>query len=226
MKLMLLIVVLSAQTGNGPVHAVFDAYIRALGGEAALRSVTTRTTEGRFDNGRGQRVTFRIMEKAPNKRVTILGPQPITSDQGSGRGYDGRTGWDRNFVGTGLRTLENDELDDLARDADLLRPLHLERDCGSPQVETSASPTVIVRCQFGGRSALLHFDRASGLLVRQDLQIDARRTLSALYDDYRDVAGVKVPFRQRFTAPGADVSYLVERVRTNEAIDDRAFARP
>jgi hypothetical protein len=112
------------------------------------------------------------------------------------------------------------------READLLRPLHLARDCGSPQVEATASPTVIVRRRFGNRSTLLHFDRASGLLVRQDLQLDSRRTVSSVYDDYRDVSSVKVPFRLRFTAPGADVSYLVERVTTNEAIDDRAFPRP
>jgi len=225
-KLTLLIVVLSAQTGNGAVHAVFDGYIRALGGEAALRSVATRTTEGRFENGRGLRVPFRTMEKAPNKRVTILGTQPIAGDQGSGRGYDGHTGWDRNFVGTGLRTLEHDELEDLAREADMLRPLHLERECVSPRVDPSASRAVIVTCQFGRRTAVLHFDRVSGLLVRQDLRADARLTLSSIYEDYRDVAGVKVPFRLRFTAPGADVSYFVERVRTNEAIDDRSFTRP
>src|SRR5262245_46038362 len=110
LPLALLIVVLTAQSGNGSVHAVLDAYVRALGGEAALRAVGARTTEGRFDNGRGLRAPFRILEKAPNKRVTIIGSRSLSSEEGSGRGYDGRTGWDRNFIGTGLRAVEGDEL--------------------------------------------------------------------------------------------------------------------
>src|SRR5262245_27435346 len=166
--LALLIVVLTAQSGNGSVHAVFDAYVHALGGDAALRAVATRTTEGRFDNGRGLRATFRTVEKAPNKRVTVIGSRPVSSDQGSGRGFDGRAGWDRNFVGTGLRAVEGDELQDLSREADMLRPLNLEADCSSPRVEETASTTT-VRCRFAhGRVAMLHFDRDSHLLTRQD----------------------------------------------------------
>ena len=76
LPLALLIVVLTAQAGNGSVHAFFDAYVRALVGEAALRAVGTPTTEGRFDNGRGLRAAFRTLEKAPNKRVTIIGSEP------------------------------------------------------------------------------------------------------------------------------------------------------
>jgi hypothetical protein len=76
LPLALLIVVLTAQAGNGSLQAFFDAYVRALGGEAALRAVGTRTTEGRFDNGGGLRTAFRTLEKAPNKRVTIIGSEP------------------------------------------------------------------------------------------------------------------------------------------------------
>jgi hypothetical protein len=219
-------VVLTAQSGNGSAHAVFDAYVRVLGGEAALRAVSTRTTEGRFDNGRGLRAPFRVLEKAPNKRVTIIGSGAVSSDEGSGRGYDGRAGWDRNFTGTGLRAVEGDELQDLSREADMLRPLNLEADCRSPRIEETASTTV-ARCRFGhGRAATLHFARDSHLLMRQDLQLDAGQTVSSFFDDYRDVGGVKVPFQLRFTAPGADVTYRVERVRVNETIADRLFQRP
>lgn len=226
MKPTLLILVLTAQVGNGSVHAVFEAYVRALGGEAAIRAVGSRITDGRFENGRGPAVPFRILEKASNRRVTLIGSHPLSSDQGSGRGYDGLRGWDRNFIGTGLRTVEDDELQDLAREADMLRPLNLEADCSSAQIEETASAT-IVRCRFRhGRAATLHFDRESRLLVRQDLQLDAGRTVSSFFDDYRAVEGVKVPFRLRFTAPGANVTYAVDRVRVNEPIDDRTFQRP
>ena len=35
-------------------------------------------------------------EKAPNKRVTVIGADAIDAPTGSARGFDGRRGWDKN----------------------------------------------------------------------------------------------------------------------------------
>jgi photosynthetic reaction center cytochrome c subunit len=81
----------------------------------------------------------------------------------------------------------------------------------------------------GGTLATLYFDRDSGLLVRlvrfaaskvgrMPTQID--------YADYRDVAGVKLPFRWTVTwLSGVDTFELTE-VRPNVAIDAARFAKP
>ena len=74
----------------------------------------------------------------------------------------------------------------------------------------------------------LHFD-ASGLLVRLvrwtetgagpvPVQID--------YSDYRDVAGVKVPFGWLITWTNGQSTIKLKDVRPNVPIDDARFARP
>src|SRR5262245_42596055 len=123
---------------------VVQRYVQALGGEAALRAVHTRVTTGEFNNGRGLVTPFRIVEQAPNQRVTVIGTHSIESREGSGRGFDGTAGWDKNFIGTGLRTLEGQELADLQREADMRRPLHVLDACASASTESAASDSVIV----------------------------------------------------------------------------------
>jgi hypothetical protein len=68
-----LVLVVSTQTAVPTANNVVDAYIRALGGEDALRRVTGRVTEGQFDNGRGLRETFRLLEKTPNTDLPGVG---------------------------------------------------------------------------------------------------------------------------------------------------------
>src|SRR5262245_44939649 len=118
---------------------LLQRYVDAIGGVAALRAVHTRLTTGEFNNGHGLVTPFRIVERAPNQRVTVIGTHGIESREGSGRGFDGAAGWDKNFIGTGLRTIEGQELADLQRDADMLRPLHLLDMCVSTSTESTAS---------------------------------------------------------------------------------------
>ena len=81
------------QTAQLP-ESVVARYGQAIAGEAALRAVTSRITEGRFDNGRGLNVPFRIIEASPNRRVTLIGTYAIDGPMGSGRGFEGSRGWD------------------------------------------------------------------------------------------------------------------------------------
>ena len=75
----------------------------------------------------------------------------------------------------------------------------------------------------------LYFDAESGLLVRQIRYTEAflgRNMQQVDYDDYRDVAGVKLPFKWTVTwLDGKDTVELKE-VRPNVAIDAARFARP
>ena len=113
-----------AATQGAPLSAatLVNRYVQAIGGESAILAVTTRISEGEYDNGRGLNTRFRIVEEAPNQGVTLIGPDAIDAPTGSGRGFDGAVGWDKNFIGTGLRTLEGRELAAAARDADVHRP--------------------------------------------------------------------------------------------------------
>ena len=208
--------------------AIRADYVTALGGAQALQAVTSRITEGRFDNGRGLEDAFRLYEKAPNKRLTTIGRTPITSPQGSGRGYDGAIGWDKNFIGTGLRTLEGGELTDLARDADFFAALHLLEACSTVTVVSSSEREKRVQCRLADGRNEHYLFTGIGLLSRKDFALpDGRGSISLRFEDYRPVDAIVLPFRTTVVLPdGINVTYVTERVRHNEPIDDAVFARP
>ena len=85
-----------------------------------------------------------------------------------------------------------------------------------------------------GTSALntpvkLYFDKKSGLLVRS-----VRFTETVIgfnpteidYSDYREVAGVKVPFRWIVTWTDGRSTFEMSDVQVNTAIDAARFAKP
>jgi len=75
----------------------------------------------------------------------------------------------------------------------------------------------------------LYFDAASGLLLRQVRYTETpigRNTWQIDYADYRDVAGVKMPFRWTVLwASGQSVVELTE-LQPNVPVDAARFARP
>ena len=81
----------------------------------------------------------------------------------------------------------------------------------------------------GGATVTLYFDAESGLLVRQVRYVESpvgRLPTQVDYSDYRDVSGVKMPFRWRVTwLDGRDTIELTE-VRVNGAVAASAFGRP
>jgi zinc protease len=215
--------VITSQTATPP--SVLSRYVEAIGGDAAIRAVTTRVTEGEFDNGRGLKTRYRIVEASPNKRITIIGSDPVGSTTGSARAYDGTNGWDNNFIGTGLRVLAGRELADAARDADMLRPLHLLDDCASTTVETTATQMIIV-CSIKAGGVMRHaFDNTTGLLAMQDIDSGSLK-LHIAYGDYRTVDGVKLPFRTRIEIPGATIKYEASSISHNRPVDSAIFQQP
>ena len=50
--------------------------------------------------------------------------------------------------------------------------------------------------------------------------------IRVLFEDYRMVDGIRLPFRTRVILPGATISYTVASVRHNEPVQDAVFRRP
>ena len=91
------------------------------------------------------------------------------------------------------------------------------------------SVNVLQGTSTGGAVATLYFDAESGLLtrvVRYANSAMGRVPTQIDFEDYRDVAGVKIPFKWSFAwTSGRDLFELSE-VQANVPIDAAKFAKP
>ena len=75
----------------------------------------------------------------------------------------------------------------------------------------------------------LYFDKESGLLVRQVRYTNSPVGLNPTqidYMDYRDVSGVKMPFRWTTTWTDGKASTELGEIKVNTPIADAQFAKP
>ena len=75
----------------------------------------------------------------------------------------------------------------------------------------------------------LYFDKQSGLLVRQvryAQTIVGPNPTQIDYSDYREVAGVKLPFNWEVTWTDGQSKFEMNQVQPNVAIDAARFAKP
>ena len=210
---------------------VFNKYIQALGGAQRVASLTSFTAKGTFIGFETEqtKVPVDIFAKAPAQRTTVV----HTRLGDSVRVYDGRAAWiaapDRPLP---LMTLSGGNLEGARIDAILSFPAQLKQAFTLWRVGATAidDKDVVVLQGTSPRQppVNLYFDNA-GLLVRVVRLVDTavgRVPTQVEYGDYRDVAGVKMPFHWTVTWTDGQATTDLSEVRPNVAIDAARFARP
>jgi len=237
-------------------ESILDKYIQASGGAQRLAGLTSFVGKGTSVGfgGFGGGGEVEIAAKAPDKRATIILFKEETGRGDQIRTYDGRTGWVRTPLNVlGEFQLTGGDLDGYRLDAQLSFPGQIKQiltnlktgppttitDLPAPSSQASLqqdvtlgqSHTVDVVQGTGPRGLLvtLYFDRQTGLLLRElrygstpigrvPTQID--------YANYRDVNGIKLPFRITYAWLDGRDSIVLSDIKTNVPVDDAKFARP
>jgi hypothetical protein len=224
------------------VDQILAKYVQALGGEAALRKVTSRTITGTqyIPTGPGGTVptpaAVERYQKAPNLVVTIYRAPAYAISQG----YNGTTAWSQDQAG---RVAEPVALDvaRTARASDFYEPLNLKRQY--PQMTVRGIETVnsrdaylVVGVPQGDLAESMYFDTQTGLLLRKQTVLSTpigNSPFQVDFDDYRDTgSGVKFPFLIHMSPATArtelapEATLRVSKVEDNKAIDDVKFAKP
>jgi photosynthetic reaction center cytochrome c subunit len=214
---------------------ILDKYIQALGGAerlAGLASLSAKGTYAGFDTDL-EKVPAEVYAKAPGQSTTIVhrsaSAQNITT-------YDGRNGWiAMTNTRLPLKSLTGGELDGAQLDAEMFFPSGIKHylsnwRVGFPPTSIDDHEVQVVQGTApGGTRVKLFFDPKSGLLLRM-----ARFANTALglnpsqvdYSDYREVAGVKVPFHWTLSWTDGRSDFDMTDVQPNLPIDAAKFAEP
>lgn len=214
---------------------ILDKYIGALGGAERLAALTSFIAKGTIEgyDTYHVKVPLEIYAKSPNQRKMVY----HTQNGDSTTVFDGQRGWlaavDRPLPLLAL--LPGAELDAAELDADLCFPGGIKRalnqwKTGFPVTTIDDKEVNVIQGMGSGGSRFkLYFDAKTGLLARQlrytDTPVGMVPTQTD-YSDYREVAGVRMPFKMVITWTDGQSNILLTDVQPNAAIDATQFARP
>jgi outer membrane lipoprotein-sorting protein len=211
------------------VDQVLDKYIAATGGKDAIQKVTSRVAKGTMDIVTfGASGSLEQYTKAPNQSVTII--------EVAGYGtviqcYDGKTGW-ASDPQQGFRELSGAELDVFKRSADLQAALHTKNHYKTLTVtgkgKVGDKDVYVLEGQRDqGGAEKLYFDAQTGLLTKLEMPSpQGSGTISMLFEDFKDVDGVKIPATIRQETPEISLVIKMEDIKQNVPIDASKFAKP
>jgi hypothetical protein len=237
-------------------ESILDKYVEAAGGAqrlSSLKSLVGKGTSVGF-GGFGGGGEVELVAEAPDKRATIIVFKQETGRGDQIRTYDGHTGWVRTPLNVlGEFQLSGSDLDGARVDAQLTFPGQIKQvltnlktgppatitDLPAPTSQASLQKDVVLGQTHdadvvqgtGPRGLLvtLYFDRKTGLLLRElrfgnspigrvPTQID--------FADYREVEGVKLPFRITYAWLDGRDSIVLNEIKTNVPISKEKFSKP
>lgn len=217
--------------GGPSADQVFEKYLQALGGPQRLASLTSFAGKGTYIGFETEqtKVSVEVFAKAPMQRATVV--HMAVGDKVSL--YDGRAAW---IAGSDkplpLMSLSGGNLDGAKIDALVSFPAQIKEAFSQWQVGATAIDDREVQVLRGTNPRQppvnFYFDQ-SGLLVRVVRFVDTavgRLPTQIDYSDYREVSGVKMPFKWTVTWTNGQSTTELSEVQPNVSIDAARFARP
>lgn len=220
--------------GQPAPAAVFTKYLDALGGAArvaALTSLVARGTYAGFSDA--EKTPAELYARASGARAIVQrGPSGDTVTT-----FDGRRGWlVAPVTARPLPVIDitGQELEGLALESAVLFPSRIAQAltgwrAGFPQIIDDRDVQPVQGTTPTGAVVTLCFDVETGLLTRL-----VRVSSSPIgpivsqidYQDYRDVSGVKMPFRSTLTWLSGRTVFEWRDVEANVPVHDARFVRP
>lgn len=220
--------------GQPTSDQVLDKYMMSIGGVARVNRLSSLVAKGTykgFDDA--EKSVLEIFATSSGQRSTIV--HTLSGD--STTTLDGRAAWiaaPETEKPVPLLAVTGQDLDGLKLEAQVFFPARIKQALGKWRV--GAKVTIADRevqpvqgTTAGGATVTLCFDVESGLLVRlvRFSESPVGRLVSQVdYADYREVDGVKIPFRWTVSWLDGRSTFELSDVRPNVAIDAAKFARP
>jgi len=217
--------------GGPSADQVFEKYLQALGGSQRVADLTSFAGKGTYIGFETEqtKVPVEVFAKAPLQRATVV--HMTVGDKVTL--YDGRAAW---IAGSDkpipLMPLTGGNLDGAKIDALVAFPAQIKQAFSQWQVGATAIDDREVHVLRGTNPRQppvnFYFDE-SGLLVRVVRFVDTavgRVPTQIDYSDYREVSGVKMPFKWTVTWTNGQSTTELSEMQGNVSIDAARFARP
>ncbi|HEX8029779.1 MAG TPA: hypothetical protein VF491_15005 [Vicinamibacterales bacterium] len=226
----------SAQTAD----EVIEKSIAAMGGRAAMEKIKTRSMTGSIalSTPVGEIPgTIEIQNAAPNKIRTVI--KADLSSVGAGallvdQRFNGETGYVLDNM-QGDRPITGNQLDNMK--ANTFPHPFLTYKADGASVKLSGKEKVGTRDAFvlmfepsAGSAVKQFIDAETYLPMRSVLTVDLPQVgtieQTAEPSDFRDLDGVKIPYKLQISSSVQNVTITFTKVENNVAIDDKLFSKP
>jgi photosynthetic reaction center cytochrome c subunit len=212
---------------------ILDRYIQAIGGAERLAKLTSVAAKGNYQGYQDEKYPVDVFAKGGNQISTII----HTSAGDSTTTYDGSAGW---IAGpaterpVSLLELTGGDLAGAKLDAALWFPTQIKSALTGWRAASSATidghDMQMIQGTGDGRYPVnLYFDSKSGLLarvVRYDESPVGLNPTQIDFADYREVGGVRMPYRVTATWLDGKSTTELSEIRPNVAIEAARFAKP
>ena len=214
-----------------PIDVILSKYVDAVGGKEAHARLKSRVITGKIElSGSDSWGQLSIYAKAPNKSLTVMNVQPMGQVK---HGYDGCAAWS---VGDtiGIHTLSGAALSKFSTDSDFYRETRLGELYPGIRVMGTVKDKdrefyLVEGFPLVGGEEIMYFDTQSGLLVGRDVTQQTPQgpiRVEMRYSDWRNVDGVKLPFKITQSMPNLKFVFTVREVKHNLPVDDQLFEKP
>ncbi len=231
-RLPVAVLVLTLIAGACPVHAqeaekIVSQYVKAAGGAKALGKIQTLTLEGTFNSSDGKAGTFTFDTKLPNRYYLEL----LVGEKNLIEAYNGKSAWHETAAGE-IGTLVGGDGMQLEAAAQYYNSRLL-----NPK-KSKMALALVGHAQVGGKDALqlevttatgmkrqVFFDPQTHLIAKETATVGGLEE-ETLYDDYRTVDGVRLPYKIELHRGDDKYDIDVTRAAVNGTVGERVFDFP
>jgi photosynthetic reaction center cytochrome c subunit len=212
---------------------ILDRYIQAIGGVERLSKLTSLAAKGTYQGYQDEKYPLDVFAKAPHQLSTVI----HTAAGDSTTTYNGSAGW---IAGpaterpVSLLELTGGDLVGAKLDAALWFPADIKTALtqwrGASSATIDGRDAQMIQGTGDGRYPVnLYFDSKSGVLMRVVRYTESPVGLNPTqidYADYREVAGVRMPYRVIVTWLDGKSTTEFSEIQPNVAVDAARFAEP
>lgn len=213
-----------------PAKDIMEKYIQVTGGRDAHLKIRNVKSEGTFDlAAQGIKGTMRTWQEGNKNYAEVELPNIGKFVEAT----DGKNAWELNLV-TGNRLKEGQELENALFEADFNGDVNWEKRYKKVEVvgveNVDGKPAYKVVCTpEKAFPRTNYYDKESGLLVKTETKTVTPMgefAAEARVSDYRDVGGIKHPFKTVLKVNDNEVTIATEKVETNVEMPKDRFEMP